>query len=74
MIVEDNSIGRERTKRMKMRGDTRKGGMGMRLTTDRLNLLHQIYGRDVSVRVDDLYDNNHKPSGTRVSIRITYSE
>lgn len=74
MVVEDNGIGRERAGQMKMRGDTRKGGMGMRLTTDRLNLLHQIYGSEVSVSIDDLHDDFQKPTGTRVRIRIPYSE
>lgn len=73
MVVQDNGIGRHKAQQMKMLGNARKGGMGMRLTGDRLNLLHRMYGQRVTVQVEDLFDNN-TPSGTRVEIRIPYTE
>jgi hypothetical protein len=69
MTVEDNGIGREEARQVKMLGNARKGGMGMRLTSDRLKLLHNIYGQEVTVLVDDLSENG-KSTGTRVVITI----
>jgi LytS/YehU family sensor histidine kinase len=69
MTIEDNGIGREKAGQMKMLGTSRKSGMGMRLTGDRLNLLREIYGQDVSVQVEDLMGNG-KATGTRVVIVI----
>lgn len=69
MTVEDNGIGREEARQIKMLGNARKGGMGMRLTHDRLNLLHKIYGQEVTVLVEDLSENG-KPAGTKVDIKI----
>jgi LytS/YehU family sensor histidine kinase len=73
MFVEDNGIGREKANQMKILGNRRKGGMGMRLTSDRLKLLRTIYGQEVSVDVEDLKDQG-QPAGTRVEIRIPCSE
>ncbi len=69
MTVADNGIGREAARQIKMLGNARKGGMGMRLTSDRLNLLHKIYGQEVTVIVEDLSANG-KPAGTKVNITI----
>jgi streptogramin lyase len=73
MTVQDNGIGREKAQQLKMLGNARKSGMGMRLTGDRLLLLHKIYGQDVSVIVEDLHENG-TASGTRVEIRIPCME
>jgi ligand-binding sensor domain-containing protein len=73
MSVEDNGIGREAARKIKMLGHARKGGMGMRLTSDRLRLLHKIYGQEVQVIVEDLSENG-KPAGTKVVIKLPHRE
>jgi LytS/YehU family sensor histidine kinase len=77
MQVADNGIGRERAKHIKMRGGSRKGGMGMRVTRDRIKLLRDFYGQDATVEVEDLTtvtDGVSKASGTRVTVRIPAPE
>ncbi|HLF64152.1 MAG TPA: histidine kinase [Saprospiraceae bacterium] len=73
MTIEDNGIGREKAQQIKMLGNSRKAGMGMRLTGDRLNLLRKIYGQDVSILIEDLFEND-RPIGTRVRIAIPCSD
>ena len=72
LTVEDNGIGRVEASKISMRGNARKGGMGMRVTGDRLKLLERLYGRSVQVDIEDLYDNHNTASGTRVTIIIPY--
>ncbi len=69
LTIEDNGIGREQAQQIKSLGNARKGGMGMRLTEDRLNLLKSIYGQDVKITITDLMENG-KSSGTRVEVQI----
>jgi ligand-binding sensor domain-containing protein len=73
MTVTDNGIGRAQARQLHMRSGGRKGGMGMRLTGDRLQLLREVYGREVTVAVTDLYAGD-KPAGTRVDIGIPWPE
>ena len=77
MQVADNGIGRERARHIKMRGGSRKGGMGMRVTRDRIKLLRDFYGQEASVEVEDLMtaeDGVSKATGTRVTVRIPVPE
>jgi two-component sensor histidine kinase len=69
LTIEDNGIGREQAQQIKSLGNSRKGGMGMRLTEDRLNLLKSIYGQDVNITITDLMENG-QPAGTRVEVQI----
>lgn len=69
LTIEDNGIGRQQAQQIKSLGNSRKGGMGLRLTEDRLNLLETIYGQDVKITITDLMENGH-PSGTRVEVQI----
>lgn len=73
LTIEDNGIGRKQAGEIKSLGASRKQGMGMRITEDRLQLLKTIYGQDVKIVVTDLTDNG-QPTGTRVEIRIPYSD
>ena len=73
IAIEDNGIGREEAEKIRMLGKSRKGGMGMRVTGDRINLLKDLYGHDVSITVHDLTAHG-KPAGTRVEIRIPYTD
>jgi ligand-binding sensor domain-containing protein len=63
-VVEDNGIGRQRAQELKSKSATRDKSMGMKITTDRLNL----YQSKTKVEVIDLYDDHGVPAGTRVVI------
>ena len=69
MEVEDNGIGRERANRIKMRG-SRKGGLGMKITGDRIRILKDYFGQEANVEVVDLVNNDGSAGGTLVRVTI----
>jgi len=68
-IIEDNGIGRIKAQRLKSKSATRDKSMGIKITTDRLNL----YKAHTQVEIIDLVDNYGMPAGTRVVVDIPYS-
>ncbi len=68
-IIEDNGIGRQKAQQLKSKSATRDKSLGMKITTDRLNL----YKKQTEVQVIDLMDLNGAPSGTRVILGIPYA-
>ena len=70
MEVQDNGIGRERAKRIRMRGGSRKGGLGMKITGDRIRVLKDYYGQEATVEIIDLEETDGSPRGTLVRVCI----
>lgn len=68
-MIEDNGIGRRKAQELKSKSATRDKSMGMKITTDRLNL----YQKQTEVQVIDLLDENGDPSGTRVILGMPYT-
>ncbi|HEY4653698.1 MAG TPA: two-component regulator propeller domain-containing protein [Cyclobacteriaceae bacterium] len=68
-VVEDNGIGRQKAQQLKSKSATRDKSMGMKITTDRLNL----YQKQTKVQVIDLMDSNGNPAGTRVVLGFPYA-
>ncbi len=68
-MIEDNGIGRQKAQQLKSKSATRDKSMGMKITTDRLNL----YQKQTEVQVIDLMDLNGAPSGTRVILGMPYA-
>lgn len=69
-IIEDNGIGREISATFKSKTFTHKKSLGLKLTNERLALLNQQEGKDASVLVTDMKDNEGKPSGTKVTVSL----
>lgn len=70
-VIEDNGVGRARAAELqKQRSPTRKSH-GMSITQKRLELLQHNNGQIPHVIIDDLYDPQRRPSGTRVTINIS---
>ena len=74
MEVEDNGIGRERAKSIKMRGGSRKGGLGMKITGDRIRVLKDYFGQEATVEVIDLKEDGGSAAGTLVRVCIPVPE
>ena len=73
IIVEDNGIGREESK--KIRKSTGYKSVGMEITRDRINVLNSLLESGESeINIYDLYDEEVKPAGTRVEIKITVNK
>ena len=68
--VEDNGIGRKAAENLKSKTATKKKSYGMKITSDRLQMLNKLAGTKASVDVIDLYDSDGMAQGTRVELVI----
>lgn len=70
VVVTDDGIGRKKAAELKSKSATSHKSCGMKITHDRMSMLNQVYKTNTDVFVEDLFDNNNKPSGTKVTIQI----
>ena len=66
-VVEDNGVGRSYNKELK--GPVfKKESLGVKLTEERISLLHKVHGVEAKLSVFDLFNTENKPAGTRVEV------
>jgi sensor histidine kinase YesM len=68
--IEDNGVGRKEAARIKTGKLITHKSVGMALTNDRLEILNRDQKEKLSMQIEDLYDAQNLPLGTRVIIRI----
>ena len=69
--ISDNGIGRKRSRELRSESSRNMHeSMGMKITTERLQVLNRMHGSSLDVTVTDLEDGKGQPSGTRVEIFI----
>ena len=70
--IEDNGIGREKSENLKLKKikSIEHQSKGMRLSTDRLDLIKLKFPEDVSFSITDLKDDKQNPLGTRVNLSL----
>jgi two-component system LytT family sensor kinase len=66
-IVQDNGIGREKSKELKTKHQKEQKSTGMKNTSERLDILNDINGFNLKVEIHDLESDG---SGTKVKIYI----
>jgi sensor histidine kinase YesM len=74
IVVEDNGIGRKQAaKHGKLHNSD---SQGINLIAERLKLINKKFQIDSGMEIQDLYDAENKPSGTRVTLKstITYEQ
>jgi tetratricopeptide (TPR) repeat protein len=69
-IIEDNGIGRDQSKVYNQLNKPFHKSVGMKLTQDRINIFNQETGPSESVKIIDLFDDEHNPTGTRIEFAI----
>lgn len=69
--VEDNGIGRQKSAEKLAVEEHRS--FGTSITKERLAVINELYGNTLFEQVIDLYDENGEGAGTRVEIRIPYT-
>jgi LytS/YehU family sensor histidine kinase len=69
-MIDDDGIGRERAMELKSLSATRYKSMGMGITKDRIEIMNNMQSLGIGVEVEDKHDDEGKPSGTRVLLRI----
>ena len=72
--ISDNGIGRKKSQEQRQRSNQPDHeSMGMKITSDRLEVLNRIHHSDLSVRITDMEDETKNSLGTRVEIFIPVS-
>ncbi|MBN2682772.1 MAG: tetratricopeptide repeat protein [Bacteroidales bacterium] len=69
--VIDNGIGRSESAKIKK--EKKHESLGIKVTEERLELLTKESGKQLNVKIIDLFENNN-PCGTRVEIDIPFKE
>ena len=72
-VIEDNGIGREKSRQLNAARVRRHESTGMKVTEARLEMLNKGTSRKVSVKVIDKKDLKGNAAGTRVELFIPYS-
>lgn len=67
--IEDNGIGRERSKEFKKNRVQQHKSMGMSITQERLDILNSSLNQNLNAQIFDLFENG-EPAGTKVQIMI----
>jgi len=67
--IEDNGIGREKSKEFKKNRVQQHKSMGMSITQERLDILNSSLKSNLNAEILDLYEDG-KPSGTKVRLII----
>ncbi|NOX84647.1 MAG: tetratricopeptide repeat protein [Chlorobi bacterium] len=68
VMIEDNGIGRERSAKLN-KNETHKS-LATEITQERLQLMARRYKIKISMEIEDLYDDNREPAGTRVTFKM----
>jgi ligand-binding sensor domain-containing protein len=67
-IIEDNGVGRTKAEEYKKLNHPAHQSVGMQITTQRINLFNQ--GKNGSIKITDLFNEQQQPAGTKVEIRL----
>lgn len=70
VIIQDNGIGIEASKKMKENRPTDHVSQGMKITHDRLKLFSKTTGKDYAIEFRELKDENGEVLGTQVRILL----
>jgi hypothetical protein len=71
-FITDNGIGRKEAALLKSKSSENNKSMGMQKTVSRLALLNERSGENAFFGIEDLVDEHHEISGTRVVLKIPY--
>ncbi|HZI26347.1 MAG TPA: histidine kinase, partial [Chryseolinea sp.] len=73
VTITDNGIGRAKAAALKSKSATRHKSFGMKVTSERIRLINQLYKSVTEVQVFDLVDSQQEACGTEVMITIPTS-
>lgn len=70
IIIQDNGIGRIESGRINSSKILKRKSVGIAITKARLANFSKGFTGDYSINIEDLYDDNGEPSGTKVIVHI----
>ena len=68
--IKDNGIGRARSAELMSKTATKHKSYGMKVTSERLALINQVYKTGADATINDLFDVDGNSCGTQVIIKI----
>ncbi len=68
--ISDDGIGRKQAAEFASKSATRHKSMGLKITADRIAMLHKLNGGESPVMINDLVNNDGGSAGTEVIIKI----
>jgi len=71
--IEDNGIGRRRAMELKSKSTVKQKSYGMQISSDRIQIINNLYKINNSVTVHDLTDETGMASGTKITLKIPVS-
>src|SRR5579871_906684 len=72
--ITDNGIGRAKSAELKSKSAQKQKSMGLSITTERLALLNKNNNQQTFFNIEDIFDGNGQPAGTRVILKINYKD
>ncbi len=73
MIIDDG-VGRNKAAEFKSKSVEKQKSMGLQITTERLALLNRDHNEQTFFEIEDITDNEGKPEGTRVILKMNYKD
>ncbi len=70
IIVTDDGIGREKAAQLKSKSAVNQKSFGMKVTSERIALINQLFDATTTVQIIDLYQDNGEAAGTQVIMQI----
>lgn len=71
--IEDNGIGRKNAAALKSRNTVKHKSYGMQISSERIQIINNLYKMNNSVTVLDLVDSNGAAAGTKIILNIPIS-
>ena len=68
--ISDDGIGREAAATFKSKSAAKQKSFGLKMTSDRINIINQLHNIKTDVEVTDLKDDHGNSLGTKVTIAI----
>ena len=70
IVITDNGIGRAKAAELKSKSAVIRKSFGMKVTSERIALINQLFNTNTTVVITDLYQENGEAGGTQVILQI----
>ena len=68
--ITDDGVGREQAASYKSKSATQQKSFGLKMTSERISIINQLYHINAEVKIKDLKDSMNNSTGTKVIIQI----
>ena len=70
LTITDDGVGRSRAAELKSKSANHRKSFGLKMTSERIALVNQLYQTHTQVNINDLVDAEGQPAGTEVVLHI----